>query len=96
MIRCNQETAHGSHDETTEICGAPAVVMLEDGPRCQFCFETYGGAFVSSLYVTHTLSPLRQIALVEAAAELERRRPVKDLGTLMGAVIDHLTNGGAK
>ena len=30
------------------VCGAPADVETEAGPRCYSCFEEYGGELVSS------------------------------------------------
>lgn len=96
--RCTNELPQTSNPANCDAiqCNAPATYPCEEGPRCAHCYRTYGGTLVIDAdEPQHQLSPLWIRANVEAATELERRKPIADLGALMSGVIDQLTKGGA-
>lgn len=108
--RCTNEIPQTSDPSACDAitCNAPATYNCEEGPRCAHCYRTYGGTLVidadsltddSAFYrpprFKQPVSALWIRANVEAEAELNSRRPIRDLGTLMSGVIDQITKGGA-
>lgn len=95
--RCTNEIPQTSTSSNCDAiaCNAPADVITEAGPRCMNCFCEHGGELVEELHQTHHhVSPLWIRANVEATAELERRKPVQDFGTVMCGILDAMTKGG--
>lgn len=96
--RCTNELPATSNSANCDAitCNALATYITEDGPRCASCYREFGGMLVidADEPEQHEVSPLWIRANTAAATELERRRTIRDLGTLMSGVIDQMTKGG--
>lgn len=95
--RCTNEIPQTSNPANCDAiaCNAPASYMTEAGPMCGTCYRESGLPLVIDAdQITHEVSPLWIRANTEATAELERRRPVQDFGTVMCGILDMMTRGG--
>lgn len=94
---CENEIPQTSNPSACDAveCGADATYLTEAGWRCATCYRESGLALVIDAdQITHEVSPLWIRANTEATAELERRKPVQDFGTVMCGILDMMTKGG--